>query len=146
MLHMFHTCVKCFIWMLHMFHTHVASVCSKYFICFKRMLHSSVSCCKYFVFKRYVQRVMEARPGRRRIGERCAWSCGQGVLILIPAPNRSYHGKRKEGSGEGATDVGQGKIDKDRVHMRGGTRQTWKYYSNTVGVQHVSMSGRQPFA
>ena len=39
---------KFFIWMLHMFHTHVASVCSKYFICFRRMLHSSVSCYKCF--------------------------------------------------------------------------------------------------
>jgi hypothetical protein len=31
--------------MLHMFHTYVASVCSKCFIRFIRMLHSSVSCC-----------------------------------------------------------------------------------------------------
>jgi hypothetical protein len=29
-----------------MFHTHVASVCAKCFICFKCMLHSSVSRCK----------------------------------------------------------------------------------------------------
>jgi hypothetical protein len=35
---------KCFIKMLHMFHTHVSSVCSKCFICFRRMLHLSVSC------------------------------------------------------------------------------------------------------
>ena len=55
---------NCFIWMLHMFQTHVASVCSKYFICFRHMLHSSVSCCKCFVFQRYVQRVMGAWPGR----------------------------------------------------------------------------------
>jgi hypothetical protein len=34
---------KCFIWMLHMFHTHVSSVYSKCFICFRRMLHPSVS-------------------------------------------------------------------------------------------------------
>jgi len=40
------SCCKCFIWMLHMFHTHVASVCHKYFICFKCMLHSSVSYCQ----------------------------------------------------------------------------------------------------
>ena len=32
--------------MLHIFHTHVASVCPKYFICFKYMLHSSILCCK----------------------------------------------------------------------------------------------------
>jgi poly(3-hydroxybutyrate) depolymerase len=35
-----------FIWMLHMFYTYVASVCPKCFICFKCMLHLSVSCCK----------------------------------------------------------------------------------------------------
>jgi hypothetical protein len=35
---------KCFIWILHMFHTYVASICSKCFICFTHMLHSSVSC------------------------------------------------------------------------------------------------------
>ena len=83
MLHMFHTYVarvclkyfsccnkcfhvasyKCFFWMLHMFHTHVASVCSKYFIYFRCMLHSSILCCKCFMFKRYVQRVMGHDPG-----------------------------------------------------------------------------------
>ena len=41
----FHVVIcKCFIWMLHMFHTYVAIVCSKYFICFRRMLLPSVSC------------------------------------------------------------------------------------------------------
>jgi hypothetical protein len=39
-------CCNYFIWMFHMFHTHIASVCPKCFICFKCMLHSSVSCCK----------------------------------------------------------------------------------------------------
>ena len=34
---------KRFIWMLHMFYTYVSSVYSKCFICFRRMLHSSVS-------------------------------------------------------------------------------------------------------
>jgi hypothetical protein len=33
-----HTCCKCFVWMLHMFHTHVASVLSRYCICFTHML------------------------------------------------------------------------------------------------------------
>jgi hypothetical protein len=52
-----HTYCKCFIWMLHIFHTHVASVlsrcctyfhtyvatlCFKCFICVKRMLHPNV--------------------------------------------------------------------------------------------------------
>jgi hypothetical protein len=31
------------------FHTYVASVCSRCFICFRRMLHSSVSCCTRFM-------------------------------------------------------------------------------------------------
>jgi hypothetical protein len=47
---------NCVIWMLHMSHTHVPSVCPKCFICFKYMLHSSVSCCNCrpltFVFMR----------------------------------------------------------------------------------------------
>ena len=67
MLHMFHICCnnifqmfqlvlccnkcfhvtsyKCFIWMLHVFHTYVGSVCSRCFIRFIRMLHLSVLCC-----------------------------------------------------------------------------------------------------
>ena len=40
------SCYNYFIWMLHIFHTHVASVCPKCFICFKCMLDSSVFCCK----------------------------------------------------------------------------------------------------
>ena len=32
-----------------MFHTYVASVCSKCFIRFKQMLHSNVSCCMCFI-------------------------------------------------------------------------------------------------
>ena len=79
-----------------MFHTHVASVCSKYLICFRRMLHTSVSRCKCFVFQRYVQRVMGARPERQgkgcgepgagRWGVWRAWGpTDGGVLILILA-------------------------------------------------------------
>jgi hypothetical protein len=38
----FHVVIcKCFIWMLHIFHTHGAIVCSK---CFSRLLYPSVSC------------------------------------------------------------------------------------------------------
>ena len=32
-----------------MFDTYVSSICSKYFMCFKRKLHSGVSCCKCFM-------------------------------------------------------------------------------------------------
>jgi hypothetical protein len=31
----FFSCCSCFIWMLHIFHTHVASICPKCLICFK---------------------------------------------------------------------------------------------------------------
>jgi hypothetical protein len=41
--------VSVFMWMLHKFHTYVVNVCSKCFICFRRMLHSSVSCCKCLI-------------------------------------------------------------------------------------------------
>ena len=51
-------CCKYFIWMLHMFHAYVASVCSKCFICFRLISNSSISCCKCFMFQRYVKRVM----------------------------------------------------------------------------------------
>jgi hypothetical protein len=41
--------LQVFYLMLHMFHTYVVSVCSKWFICFIRMLHSNVSCCTCFI-------------------------------------------------------------------------------------------------
>jgi hypothetical protein len=75
-----------------MFHTHVASVCSECFICFRLMLHLSVSCCK--CFKRYVQGVMGHGPGAKEGAQRSGgqWigrtvhlgSCRRGVLVLIP--------------------------------------------------------------
>jgi hypothetical protein len=40
---------KCFYLMLHMFHIYVTIVCSKCFIRYIRMLHSSVSCCTCFM-------------------------------------------------------------------------------------------------
>jgi hypothetical protein len=40
---------KCSIRMLHMFSHICCSVCSRCFICFRRMLHSSVSCCTCFI-------------------------------------------------------------------------------------------------
>ena len=76
MFHLFQTMLQeFFIWMLHMFHTHVVSVCFKCFIFLRRMLHSSVSCCKCFVFQRYVQRVIggtaqEPWEGARQAGRR----------------------------------------------------------------------------
>ena len=69
-----HICCKCFIWMLHMFHTYGVSVCSKYFICFILMLHSSVLCCKYFVFLEVCSQSHEGTA--RALGERGADSRG----------------------------------------------------------------------
>jgi hypothetical protein len=45
-----------------MFHTHVANICSKCFICFKCMLHSSVSCCKCGPPSLVSMRVGRAKP------------------------------------------------------------------------------------
>jgi hypothetical protein len=38
-------------------YTHVAGVCSKYFICFRRMLQEVLSCCKCFMNRRRRSRV-----------------------------------------------------------------------------------------
>jgi hypothetical protein len=48
--------------MLHMFHTHVASICLKCFICFKCMLHLSVSCCKCRLLVLVSMRAGRAKP------------------------------------------------------------------------------------
>jgi hypothetical protein len=60
MLHLFQSSVAASVFMLQVvsvisgccicFHTYVESVCFKYFIYFRRILHSSVSCCTCFVF------------------------------------------------------------------------------------------------
>jgi len=47
-----------------MFHTHVSSVCSKYFICFRSMLHPSVS----FFRCRVMGTAREPGDGARRVG------------------------------------------------------------------------------
>jgi hypothetical protein len=47
----FHNAIyNCFIWMLHMFYTHVAIVCFKCFICFSRMLHQVFHVSEHQVF------------------------------------------------------------------------------------------------
>jgi hypothetical protein len=52
-------CCKCFIWILNMFHTYVASVC---FNSFRRMLH------KCFMFQRCVRRVTRRAWNRAGLG------------------------------------------------------------------------------
>jgi hypothetical protein len=90
---------KCFMSMLHMFHTYVSSICSKYFICFRRILHSSVFMLQMFIVQRYIQRVMghlrsygrgrarshpdsRASPRVER-GERCRWEGVVGATTRV---------------------------------------------------------------
>jgi hypothetical protein len=87
-----------------MFHTYIASVCSKCSICFRLMLHSSVSCCKCFVFQRYVQRVVGAQPGTEgradKWGTLHAWgpadgTCSSSSQLLGPARAEREEGVRR---------------------------------------------------
>jgi hypothetical protein len=123
-------CCICFI---HMF----VSVCSKCFICFRRMLHSNVSCCKCFVFQTYVQRLIGARraEGRRMGHATCLGSCVDGACssscrLLGPARAEREEGFRgKERRARSGDDSG-------RLRVRGRTRQTGN--DCTVGLWHVS--------
>jgi hypothetical protein len=109
MFQLFQSCVTVSVFMLQ-----VASVLFECCICFTNMLqvyvpnisslHSSISCCKCFVFQRYVQRVMWVWTGRREKGRGetgpadgahgAPGSCGRGVLALIPAPGSCLQGER----------------------------------------------------
>jgi len=60
--------LQVFYLMLHMFHIYVASVCSKWFIRFIRMLHLNISCCTCFILFGESVGVMVARHERRRMG------------------------------------------------------------------------------
>jgi hypothetical protein len=144
----FHVAIcKCFIWMLHMFHTHIVIICSKCFICFSSMLLLSISC----VIGR---EAWGARPGCRGMG---ATSHGPAVgahrahrilwIVLMPAlgslPPRdiggargrsgergvsrgrmgvrtSSHGERGGGQGKGAagTTFSEGACDEGGANVR----------------------------
>jgi hypothetical protein len=132
--------------MLHMFHIYVASVCSKCFICFRLMLHSSISCCKCFVFQRYVQRVMGAQPGRSgkgrgelgvgRWGARHACGPADGACSSssrLPGPARAERGG---GQGEGV-------VGTVRVRVRGKARQTGDGRAHASAIRR---SGRREWA
>jgi hypothetical protein len=45
----FYVCCKCFIWMLHMFHTYVASVLSTCCVCFTMVLRCFYKCFRYIL-------------------------------------------------------------------------------------------------
>jgi hypothetical protein len=63
---------------------------------------------------------------------------GRGILVLISAPGSLPRGERGGCQGEGVAGAGWGEIDEDGVRAHGGTRQTEKDCSDTVGVWHVS--------
>jgi hypothetical protein len=79
-----------------MFHTYVTSICIKCLICFRRMLHSSVS----FASVSYFRGMFKESWGTARVSGKVAWraeghwmgraarlgSCGRGMLVLNAAP------------------------------------------------------------
>jgi hypothetical protein len=112
MFHIFQSYVaicKYFIWMLHMFHTHIVIVCYKCFICFSRMLHPSVL---YFRGREF----WGIWPRRQGMGRGEPWAGGRGtqrtsdhaiwgVLVLMSAlgcrPPRDRGGVRGRNGGRG---------------------------------------------
>jgi hypothetical protein len=107
------SCCNCFIWMLQIFHTHVASICPKYFICFKCMLYSSVSCCKCRPLVLVSMRTGRAKPQpptrgggaghRRRCGEeaQATWCCcgrGGGKSSVRPRRDGRHAGVEESGT------------------------------------------------
>ena len=96
---------------IRMFHTHVASVCSKCFIN------------TYVTFKCFILQVFHVLAVcSESHGGNAPGSCGRGVLVLIPSPGSHLHGKRGGGQGEGAAGAGWGKTNGGRVRVRGGMR------------------------
>jgi hypothetical protein len=106
-------CCKCFIWMLPMFHIHVSSVCSKYFICFRCMLYSSALC---FIGVFRESWSMARAPGDQARRAGCRWS--RCVARLGPTdgvcssaswlPGLARAEREERGRWEGATSTGTG--------------------------------------
>jgi hypothetical protein len=71
-----------FIWMLHIFHTYVATVCSRWFICFIHILSSSVSYSTCFMLfgELGAWAVMVPRYGCREMGSDELGASGRGAL------------------------------------------------------------------
>jgi hypothetical protein len=87
-----------------MFHTHVLSVCSKRCICFRRMLHSSVSCFRGVFKKTWGTAHVPGDPAWRVWCQRsrCVARLGHadgGVLFLIPALGSDLRGERSRVAG-----------------------------------------------
>jgi hypothetical protein len=104
-----------------MFRTHVASVCPKYFIRLKCMLHSSVSCCKCRPPALVSMRVGRAKPrpptrgggvGRRRWcgkeaqAARCY--CGRGGVSLPDGLEETRRAGVEEAGASHPSSVGNG--------------------------------------
>jgi hypothetical protein len=110
-----------------------ASVYFKCFICFRRMLRSSVKCCKCFVFQRYVQRVIGTWCWGRAWWAR-GWQMGRCVPgVLRTGRARPHLGSRvplvrreRRGSGGRSGERGTGREGWGRLRMRGRTRHTGK--------------------
>jgi len=107
-------CYICFTHMFQMFHM-------------RCMLHSKVSCCKCFVFQRYVQRVMGSQPGRQGPED---GACGV-PRVLRMGHARPLLGSRvllarreRRGQEEGAVGARRGEADGGGVRMWRGTRWT----------------------
>ena len=99
-----------FIWTLHMFHTHVASVCSNVlfdldFCCIQMFHVVSVSCFRG-MFRESWATAQALGEGARRAGSRrmgrasCLGSYGRSMLVLIPAPGSRPCGERGGGQGK----------------------------------------------
>jgi hypothetical protein len=117
------------------------------------MLRSSVSCCKCFVFQRYVQRVMRAWPGLCGKGRgdlvaadgahSAPGSCERDVFVLIQASRSCPHGERRgpggrSGGRNGVHVCGQGEADGSRVRVRDGARQTGDRHARAVAIRWIS--------
>jgi hypothetical protein len=103
-----------------MFHTHVVSVCSKCFICFRHMLHSSVLCCKCFC----VSEVWSESLGVMALARSAPGVLWTGCARPHPGSRVPPMRREKRGSREGVVAVGRGEADGGPIHVRGRTRWT----------------------
>jgi hypothetical protein len=103
--------LQVFYLMLHMFHTYVVSVCSKWFIRFIRMLHSNVSCCMCFIL----------------FGESTgAWSDGGTALAPENGPRRAGGRRlRRDGGGVRVQDEADDFESRRTGHAAGARRVIW---------------------
>jgi hypothetical protein len=95
-------CCKCFVWLLHMFHTYVASVYSECFNYFRRMLHqvfhvAIVSCFKRILLDGTAEVTWRASAGRaRRFLHVCARN-----RVGVDGPRTRVGGPRVRAGGAG---------------------------------------------